>query len=247
MGTLRISGTTARIFEVPDRDPAGSLGSMPRGPRAIHPGVCYHVINRGNHRRRLFHRAADYAAFVTLIQKARDLVPIDLFAVCLMPNHFHVVLRAAEPDAVGRWMHWLLTNHAQRYNRYHGLVGRVWQGRYKAFPIERDDHLLSVLRYVECNAVRAHLVRRARDWHWGSASWRRGPSSRKALLAEPPIALPRDWDDLVEQPLQSTEVEQLRACVNRQQPYGSDAWIDGSGECSGFRRARPRGRPPCRK
>jgi putative transposase len=220
---------------------------MPRGPRSIHPGVCYHVINRGNHRRRLFHRAADYAAFVALIQKARDLVPIELFAVCLMPNHFHVVLRAAEPDSVGRWMHWLLTTHAQRYNRHHGLVGRVWQGRYKAFPIERDDHLITVLRYVERNAVRAHLARRPRDWHWCSASWRRGPSSRKALLTEPPVPLPHDWEELVEQPLDTVDVDRLRTCINRQQPYGSDAWIDDSGECAGFRRPRPRGRPPCRK
>jgi putative transposase len=220
---------------------------MPRGPRAIRPGVCYHVINRGNNRRQLFHRPADYAAFVTLIGQARDLVPLDLFAVCLMPNHFHVVLRPCERDAVGRWMHWLLTSHAQRYNRAHAIDGRVWQGRYKAFPIEGGHHLLTVLRYVERNAVRANLVRRARDWRWCSASWRTGPASRKALLTEPPVALPCDWNEFVDTPQTPTEVEELRACVNRQQPYGTDAWIDASPECDGFSRAGPRGRPRRRK
>jgi putative transposase len=201
------------------------------------------VINRGNNRRQLFHRSAEYAAFVTLIREANDLVPLELFAVCVMPNHFHVVLRPHEHDAVGRWMHWLLTSHAQRYNRAHGLAGRVWQGRYKAFPIEGGDHLLTVLRYVERNAVRADLVCRARDWRWCSAAWRKGPSSRKALLAEPPVPLPRNWDHLVDTAQTPEEIEALRKCVNKQQPFGSDAWIDVSHECAGFSRARPPGRP----
>ncbi len=220
---------------------------MPRGPRAIQPGVCYHVINRGNNRRQLFHRPAEFAAFVALIRQANDLVPLELFAVCVMPNHFHVVLRPPERDAVSRWMHWLLTSHAQRYNRAHGIEGRVWQGRYKAFPIEGNAHLLTVLRYVERNAVRANFVRRARDWRWCSASWRKGPSSRRALLAEPPVPLPRDWERLVDTPQTPAEVDALRSCVNKQAPFGSEAWIDASPECHGFKRARPPGRPPRRK
>jgi putative transposase len=217
---------------------------MPRGPRAIHPGVCYHVINRGNNRRRLFHRPAEYAAFVGLIREANDLVPLDLFAACVMPNHFHVVVRPTEHDAVGRWMHWLLTSHAQRYNRAHGLEGRVWQGRYKAFPIEDDGHLLTVLRYVERNAVRANLVSSARHWPWCSAAWRTGPASRRAIIVEPTVALPADWVHLVDLPQTAAEVEALRACVNKQAPYGSEAWIDASRDCEGFRRARLPGRPP---
>lgn len=217
---------------------------MPRGPRAIHPGVCYHVINRGNNRRQLFHRPAEYAAFIALIREANDLVPLELFAVCVMPNHFHLVLRPSERGAVGRWMHWLLTSHAQRYNRAHDIEGRVWQGRYKAFPIEGGSHLLTVLRYVERNAVRAKLVGRARDWRWCSAAWRKGPASRKAILAEPPVPLPRNWERLVDTPQTAAEIEALRACVNKQAPFGSDTWIDTSGECEGFKRARRPGRPP---
>jgi putative transposase len=215
---------------------------MPRGPRAIHAGVCYHVINRGNNRRVLFHRPADYAAFLTLIREAQDLVPLELFGACLMPNHFHLVLRPGSRDDVGRWMHWLLTCHAHRYNQAHGTVGRVWQGRYKVFPIEGDRHLLTVLRYVERNAVRANLVRRAHDWRWGSASWRRGPTSRSALLTAPPVPLPRTWDDLLDEPQTDDEIEALRSCVNRQRPYGSSAWRIASPARRGFTRG-PRGRP----
>ena len=90
-------------------------------------------------------------------------------------------------------MHWLLTTHAARYHLANGTVGRVWQGRYKAFPIEQGEHLITVLRYVERNAVRANLVRCARDWKWGSASWRRGPSAVGAARRAA-VSLPASWD-----------------------------------------------------
>ena len=67
-----------------------------------------------------------------------------------------------------QWAHWLFTTHARRYHRKHGGSGRVWQGRYKAFVIQGDAHLLTVLRYVERNALSANLVRRAEEWEWGS-------------------------------------------------------------------------------
>jgi putative transposase len=200
------------------------------------------VLNRGNNRATLFQRPADYAAFVRLIGEAQERVRLDLFAACVMPNHFHCVVRPSGTDDIGRWMHWLLTTHAARHHLAHGTVGRVWQGRYKAFPIEQGDHLVTVLRYVERNAVRANLVAHACDWKWGSASWRRGPKSRAALLAEPPVALPASWDDYVDAPQTPAEVEELRACVKRQQPYGTDSWMSAASECRGFRRPRPPGR-----
>jgi putative transposase len=217
---------------------------MARAPRAIRAGGCYHLINRGNNRATLFHHPADYAAFVALIRAAQERVPLDLLAVCLMPNHFHLVVRPQRDVDVARWMHWLLTTHAHRHNLIYGTCGRVWQGRYKAFPIEQDDHLLTVLRYVERNAVRAGLVRRARDWKWGSAAWRLGPANRTRMLAELPIRLPRNWQDYVDEPQTSEETEALRACVNGQQPYGSERWRRISAECRGFRGpGRRRGRP----
>jgi REP-associated tyrosine transposase len=219
---------------------------MPRGPRAIHAGVCYHVINRGNNRARLFERPADYAAFVTLIRDAQAHARLELFAACLMPNHFHLVVRPGRADDLGRWMHWLLTTHAHRHHLAHGTSGHVWQGRYKAFPIEQDGHLLTVLRYVERNAVRAGLVSRARDWKWGSASWRWGPTTRSALLAGPPVPLPAAWDDFVDEPQSAEEIDRLRVCVNRQRPYGDGAWAMRAPECSAFS-IRPRGRPVKRK
>jgi hypothetical protein len=69
---------------------------------------------------------------------------------------------------MGTWMHWLLTTHVRRYKRHYHSSGHIWQGRFKAFPVQEDDHLRVVLRYIERNALRAALVERAEDWPWSS-------------------------------------------------------------------------------
>ena len=89
-----------------------------------------------------------------------------------MPNHFHLVLRPHADGDLGRFMQWLLMAHARRYHRHYGTSGHIWQGRFRAFPIQEDDHLIAVLRYVERNALRAELVARAEDWKRSSlAGW----------------------------------------------------------------------------
>src|SRR5436190_718858 len=141
---------------------------MPRTGRAAVGGVCYHVLNRGNARRTIFHKPADFDAFVQAARRASDLVPMRVLAWCLMPNHFHLVLwPEADPD-LSRWMHRLMNTHVRRYHRHYHGSGHVWRGRFKAFPIEADEHLLTVLRYVERNPLRAGLVERAELWPWSS-------------------------------------------------------------------------------
>ena len=126
--------------------------------------MCYHVLNRGNARATVFHDAGDFSAFVALARKATLRTPVEVFGYCLMPNYFHFVLRPSDDDALAKWMHWLLSTHAHQHPRRHGSVGRIWQGRFKAFPVKDDSYLLTVLRYVERNALRAGLVEGAASW-----------------------------------------------------------------------------------
>ncbi len=122
---------------------------MPRTARAALGGWCYHVLNRGNGRAEVFHKDEDYQAFLALFAPACERLPLRVLAWCLMPNHFHLVLQPHHDGDLGRWMQWLMTAHVRRYHRHYGGSGHVWQGRFKAFPIQKDDHLLTVLRYVE--------------------------------------------------------------------------------------------------
>ena len=93
----------------------------------------------------MFHKDADYAAFLKLLVQASERLPMRLLGYCLMPNHFHLVVWPFHDGDLSRWMQWLLTSHVRRYHRHYDSSGHVWQGRFKAFPIQQDDHFLKAL------------------------------------------------------------------------------------------------------
>ena len=199
---------------------------MARIPRKFLAGHCYHVINRGNGRATIFHRGADYDAFLRILREAGERFAMPLLAACLMPNHFHFVVRPTESADMSRWMHWVMTTQVARYRRVHGTIGRIWQGRFKSFAIQQDAHLLAVMRYVERNALRAGLVRRAEDWPYGSLCWR-GDAEPAVGLTASPVPLSTEWVQRVNEPQTSAELEALRKSVNRQVPFGDAEWIQG--------------------
>jgi putative transposase len=127
---------------------------IPRTARASAANVCYHVLNRGNARRQVFFKDGDYRAFVQALREASERLPMRVLAYCLMPNHFHLAVRPYNDGDLSRWMHWLSTAHVRRYHEHYHSDGHLWQGRFKAFPVQDDDHLLVVLRYIERNPLR---------------------------------------------------------------------------------------------
>jgi putative transposase len=196
---------------------------MPRTARSLVAGGHYHVVSRGNNRARLFDEPGQYDAFVRLMTEAQQRIRLSLLAACVMPNHVHLVMAQQGASDISRWMHWLLTTHGHRHHLGRETCGRVWQGRFKAFPIQQDAHLLTVMRYVERNPLRAGLVERAEDWAWGSLAWRHHGDWLE-LLASPPLALPANWPAWVNAPQTREELAALRACVNHQRPYGDELW-----------------------
>ena len=197
---------------------------MPRTARASVGDICYHVINRGNARIEVFHKDGDYRAFVELIRLACERIPMRILAYCVMPNHFHLALWPYSDRDLGRWMQWLLTTHVRRYHQHYRSSGHLWQGRFKAFPIEQDDHLLTVLRYIERNPLRAGLVEQAEGWRWSSLQDGRADKPFNAI--DPgPVPRPENWLPWVNEPLGAAELEEIRQSVNRGTPYGSAAWV----------------------
>lgn len=216
---------------------------MPRTARASKGDICYHAINRGNAKSTVYHNAADYDSFVQLMAKACDRIPMRILSFCLMPNHFHLVLWPHADGDMSRWMQWLLTSHVRRYHRLRGTSGRIWQGRFKAFPIQQDPHLLTVMRYVERNPVRANLVRSAADWRWSSAS-KLAPNSQRSIISPPPISRPADWLQFVDEPQTAVELDALRRCAQRNAPFGSRTWADKTAKKLGLEASiRSLGRP----
>lgn len=210
-------------------------------------GICYHVLNRGNGRADVFGKDADYEAFMRLIEAACERIPMRLLAYCLMPSHFHLVLHPMDDGDMSRWMQWLTTSHVRRYHRHYDSSGHVWQGRYKSFPIETDDHMYIVLRYVERNPLRANMVDRAQDWSWSSLRlWRL--RNRPSYLADGPMPRPTDWVRRVNRAETDAELEALRRSVVRSSPFGSKPWRSRSANRHAIQSTlRPRGRPPKRE
>ncbi len=217
---------------------------MPRTARASAADYCYHVLNRGNGGAEVFHTPADCEAFAELIAAAGARRPMRVLGYCLMPNHFHLVLRPLGDGDLSRWMQWLMTSHVGRYRRHYGSSGHVWQGRFKAFPCQEDGHLVTVLRYVEGNALRAGLVERAELWPHGSLHARKRPPGPVPLEPLPEIGKVASWVKRVNRPLGESELAAMRRCVARGSPFGSDEWARRTAAELGLESAmRPRGRP----
>jgi len=218
---------------------------MPRTSRSCPGGYTYHVLNRGNARTTVFHKPEDYDAFLDLMAEAAVRRPMRLLAYCLMPNYFHLALWPRQDGDLSRWMHWLMTAHVRRYLRHYRSSGHVWQGRFKAFPIQEDEHLLTVLRYIERNPLRAGLVGRRRGrgrayvgWRPPSGrrcGWRRGRCPGGSLWVEGGNAATAEVE---------AEAERVRESIRRDRPYGSDGWMRATARDLGLEYSlRPRGRP----
>jgi len=221
---------------------------MPRGKRICPGGTVFHVLNRGNQRQTLFQSPGDYEALVRVVKETLLIVPMRILAYCLMPNHWHFVLWPERDDQLSDFMHQMTTTHARRWRkaRQSDGLGHVYQDRFKSFPVQCDDHLYTVCRYVERNPVRAGLVSRAEDWVWSSAWACLHPNDRRALpLCDWPVPRPEDWLRRVNTPMTDAEIDALRTCTERGSPYGQRAWVDQTAQTLDLARThRPPHRPP---
>ena len=223
---------------------------MPRPPRADEAGGLYHALNRGNMRAEIFKKQADYEAFERILHEGLEIHQIELFSFQLMPNHYHLVIRPLVDGEMSRFMGWIGGTHTMRYHaHYHTSgMGHLYQQRYKSFPIQDDEHFLVVCRYVERNALRAGLVKRAEDWRWGSLSrWLQKPEPQPKLLSAWPIPRLPNWVHRVNEALSQPELEAVQRCAQRGQPLGDEGWVESIARRLNLESTmRPRGRPQVR-
>jgi REP-associated tyrosine transposase len=221
-----------------------TIGAMPRRPRVASGGYVYHVLNRAVGRARLFESDADYEAFVRVLGAAPRIVPMRLLAWCLMPNHWHLLVWPRKDGDLSEYLRWVSVTHTQRWHAAHGTAGTgpLYQGRFKSFPVQSDEHYWTVCRYVERNPLRANLVRSAAKWRWSSLAER--STTNGGLLAEGPAPLPRRWAAWVERAESPLELMALRRSLARGAPFGSETWQKQTALRLGLGSSlRPRGRP----
>jgi putative transposase len=210
--------------------------------------MVFHVLNRGVARMLLFEKSADYQAFTDVLRETRDHSPIQICAYSLMPNHSHLLLWPEHDGELASFMQRLTITHVRRWQEHRGYsgLGHVYQGRYKSFPVQCDEHLLTVARYVERNAVGAALAEWAEQWPYASLSARsHAEDPIREVLADWPIERPADWVERVNTPLSAGELKRMRRSVVRGSPFGTDVWADRTARRLGLEHTlRPEGRPP---
>ena len=199
---------------------------MPRIHRVCPPGLAQHVINRGNNRRTIFHKSGDYQAFLRLLADVQAEIPMPLLTYCIMPNHFHLIVLPPSASSLSAYMRRLMNAHVRQYHQHYETcgTGHIYQGRFRNFSIQTDGHLLNAWKYVEGNALRAGLVRRAEHWRWSSLAAADG--LERPRLCEAPVERPALWLDWVNDGFDDEELKRLRRSVKRGSPYGDEAWTD---------------------
>jgi putative transposase len=221
---------------------------MPRAARVAPGGVIFHVLNRANARSRIFATNLDYQAFENVIVESANRIPVRILAYSIMPNHWHMVLWPTREGDLGNFVQRLTTTHVRRWHLHRNSVGsgHLYQGTYKSFPIQDDEHFVTVCRYVEQNPLRAGLVQRAEDWRWSSLGLNITRTAKRGdvVLSDWPVPKPADWVSFVNQALTTKELEELRLSAQRGRPFGNESWKTRTAAQLGLESTlRSRGRP----
>jgi putative transposase len=140
---------------------------MARPVRMDFPNTHYHVLSRGNERRKIFYNRGDYSRFLETLGRMVDRFQIEVHGYVLMPNHFHLLVRTREAN-LSRALQWLGVSYSVWFNKKHDRCGHVFQGRFKSFVIEDERYLCALILYVHGNPLRAKLVKELGEYRWSS-------------------------------------------------------------------------------
>lgn len=208
---------------------------MPRRPRLILPGFPHHVTHRGNRRAAIFRDVSDRDFYLARFKKYADRYGVRVYSYSLMPNHIHHVSVPDTPDALSSCLRDLHGVYADHFNLKYGLSGHLWQERFFACILD-DAHLWNAVRYVETNAVRAHLADRAQDYPWSSARAHCGLGQDRLLDPDfPPEGLILDWSEWLASGLEDAEIEAIRSATRKGVPYATEPFIKEMERISGVR------------
>lgn len=189
---------------------------MSRPLRLEYAGAVWHVTSRGNERKEVFRDDGDRTKFLSILGRTVNLFGWDIHAYVLMGNHYHLLLETPQPS-LSRGMRQLNGVYTQAFNRRHKRVGHLFQGRFTSILVEKDSHLLELVRYVVLNPVRAAMVRSARDWPWSSYRATAG-------FMKPPDWMSVDWTLRQFGTNRTQAGERYRAFVSDGNGAGYDPW-----------------------
>lgn len=228
---------------------------MARRRRSLLPGQPVHVIQRGNNRQAIFLSEADFALYRRWAGAAAASHGCAIHAYVLMTNHVHLLLTPQTESALPGMMQALGRRYVRYFNDLHGRTGTLWEGRYRAAPIDSETYFLTCARYIELNPVRAGLVARPGDWLWSRHAGTAGEAIDSLLTEHPLQTAPgasraerrAAYRALFEEVPAAGEVEALRRSINGGWAVGGERFLrDLKATLGRPVTARPRGRPRTR-
>jgi putative transposase len=225
---------------------------MARLPRLALAGHVHHLIHRGHNLQPIARDEDDLRALVAALQECAATHKVAIHAYVLMPNHLHLAATPAGDQGLSRMMQALGRRYVSAFNLRHGRVGTLWEGRFRAAPLEPQAHLLAVMRCIELNPLRAGLASEAGDYPWSSAAHhlgrRRDPLVSDApafwALGNTPFERELAWRRWLEDGEVESERRRLIDSALKGWPLGSAQFLHALGELSERPLSpRPRGRP----
>ena len=226
---------------------------MSRRPRLVLPGIAHHVTQRGNNRQNVFFSDQDRIRYIQILRRQSHRHDLRILGWCLMTNHVHLIVLPGASESLALTLGQAHSHYSLEQNRDRHRVGHLWHNRYFSCPLD-SAHLLTALRYVDLNPVRAGMTAEAMDWRWSSAQAHTSPTSHDELLNWPwmdwleDARLGRwsysDWRSslLVADP--PDELDRMRRATQLGEPLGSEEFLQEMEAKAGRRlRVRERGRP----
>jgi len=199
---------------------------MARIARAVVPHLPHHITQRGNRRQQTFFSNADYELYVALMHRWCRECGVGIWAYCLMPNHVHLVAVPEEETSLARAIGEAHRRYTQLVNDREGWRGHLWQGRFASYVMD-EQHLLTCVRYVETNPVRAGLVAAATEWQWSSAGAHTVRRDDQLVNVQPLLEIVGpDWASFLNEGTPDGDQQVLREHERTGRPLGAPAFLD---------------------
>ncbi|MCF7956925.1 MAG: transposase [Phycisphaerae bacterium] len=221
---------------------------MPRIKRITKGNVVYHVMNRAVGKLKIFKRRQDFELFEEVLAQGVERFKMRLCAYCIMTDHWHLLLWPRKDEDLSEFMKWTTVTFSHRWQVSHDAIGQgsLYRGRYKSFPVQSGEYMLSLMRYIESHPVRTGCAKKAAEWPWSSFATRADTANKPITLSKGPVELPKQWRRMVEAPgaIKKSVVEQIELSIKRGRPLGNDKWTIKTVEAFGLESTiRPIGRP----
>lgn len=208
---------------------------MSKPERVVVAGLPHHITHRGNHREQIFRETGDYRTYQRLLRTANERYDVRLWAYSLMPNHVHLIAVPERQESLAKALHWAHGQYAAYFNARCGLVGHLWQGRFRSSVMD-ENHLVNGVRYVERNPVRAGIVLQAEDYPWSSAAARCGLRADPLISDDLPLLnAVANWSSWLAGVESKEELKRMRECAERCYPVGSEEFVRRIEQMNGCR------------